>query len=81
MEISQSQATDNTAKPKVTSFFPLRKLKGTQAALKTPAMCLVHLGEESAGKDEEVESEEPNSINGVTENSWCALKGLLKTPR
>ena len=48
MELSQgpqSQATDNTAKSKVTSFFPLQKLKGTQLALKTHAMHLLHLEE------------------------------------
>ena len=30
-------------------------------------MCLVHLEEESAKKDKEVESNNPNSIDGVTE--------------
>ena len=30
MEPSHSQTTDKTGKPKVTSFFPLWKLKGTQ---------------------------------------------------
>ena len=46
MELSQSpqsQATDNTDKPRATSFLPLQKLKGTQPAVKTPAMHLVHL--------------------------------------
>ena len=33
MELSQSQTTDNTAKPRVTSSFPLWKLKGTQLAV------------------------------------------------
>ena len=42
-QILQSQATNNTAKSKVTSFFPLQKLKGTQPALKSPAMCLAYL--------------------------------------
>ena len=60
----QSQAADNTAKPRATSFFPLQKLKGTQPALKTPALCLVHLEEESAKKDEEVENKDPDSLNG-----------------
>ena len=30
-------------------------------------MCLAHLAEESAEKDEEVESEDPSSLDGVTE--------------
>ena len=62
MELPQSpcnQSTDNTAKPRTTSFFPFQKFKGTEPALKTPNMCLVHLDEESAEKDEEVESEDP----------------------
>ena len=38
MEPSQSQTTDNTAKPKVISFFPLQKLKGAQPAVKMPTV-------------------------------------------
>ena len=81
MELSQSpqsQVTINTAKPRVTSFFPLGKLKGTQPALKTPAMCLAHLREESAKKDKEVESKDPNSINGVTEEFMAHLARAVK---
>ena len=51
----------------MTTFFPLQKLKRTQPALKTPAMHLAHLEEESAEKDKEVESEDPNGINRVME--------------
>ena len=81
MELSQSpqsQATDNTAKPRTTSFFPLWKLKGTQPALKTPVMCLVHLGEESAKKDKEMESKGPNSIDGVMEEFMVHLMRAMK---
>ena len=80
-ELSQSplsQATDNTVKLKVTSFFLLQKLKGTQPTLKTPAMCLVHLEKESAKKDEEVESKDPNSINGVMEEFMVHLTRAMK---
>ena len=59
----QSQVTDNTTKSKATSLFPLQKLKVTKLAVKTP---LAHLEEESAEKDKEVESEDPNGIDGVT---------------
>ena len=45
IEPSQSQTANNTAKHKVTSFFPLQKLKGTQPAVKMPAVCLAHLEE------------------------------------
>ena len=41
MELSRSprnQTTNNTAKPRITSFFPLQKLKGTQPAPKTPTV-------------------------------------------
>ena len=65
MEPPHSQTANNTAKPKVTSFFPLQKHKGTQPMVKMPAVCLVHLEEESAKKDEVVDSEDPDGIEGV----------------
>ena len=54
------------------SFFPLQKLKGTQPT-KTPAVRVAHL--EEGGSDEEVgtKSEDPDGINGVTEELSCAL--------
>ena len=73
MELSQSQATDNTAKPRVTSFVPLQKLKETKPAVKTPAMHLTHLQEESAKRDEEVESKDPNGIKRVMEEFMVHL--------
>ena len=45
MEPSHSQTTDKASKPKVMSFFPLQKLKGTQPT-KTPAVRVAHLEEE-----------------------------------
>ena len=78
MELSQSQATNNTAKAKATNFFHLWKLKGTQLAVKTPAMCLAHLEEESAKRDEEVESKDPNGIDGVMEEFMVCLVRALK---
>ena len=74
----QSQATDNTAKPRVTSFFPLWKLKGTQPTVKTPAVHLAHLEEESAEKDKEVESKDPVGIDGVTEEFMVHLVRAVK---
>ena len=41
-------------------------------------MCLAHLEEESAKKDEEVESEDPNSINGITEEFMVHLVRAVK---
>ena len=42
------QTTDSPSKPRTTSFFPLRKLKGSQPFPKKPAICLVQLEEEDA---------------------------------
>ena len=42
MELSQSsriQTADGPSKPRITSFFPLRKLKGNQPLSKKPAVC------------------------------------------
>ena len=81
MELSQSpqnQMTDKTSKPRMTSFFSLKKLKGTQPALKTPATCLVHLEEDSAEKDKEAESEDPDSIDRVTEEFMVHLVWAVK---
>ena len=78
MEPSQSETADNTAKPKVTSFFPLQKLKGAQPAVKMPAVHLAHLEEEIAKKDEEVDSEDHDSIKGVTEEFMVHLARSVK---
>ena len=55
------------AKPRTTSFFPLRKLKGSQPLQKKPAVCLAHLEEEDAGDEEDPESDDPSGIEGMTE--------------
>ena len=73
-----NQAMDNTTKPRTTSFFPLQKLKGNQPVPKTPVVCLAHLEEESAKKDEEVESKDPDSINRVTEEFMVCLARAVK---
>ena len=74
----QSQTIDNTAKPKTTSFFPLQKLKGNQPVSQMAAMHLAHLEEESAKRDEEVEIEDPDSINGVMEEFMVHLAWAMK---
>ena len=81
MKLLQSpwnQDTDNTTKPRTTSFFPLWKLKGNQPVPKMSAMHLVYLEEERTGRDEEVESEDPDSINGVTEEFMVCLVRAMK---
>ena len=42
----RTQTADGPPKPRTTSFFPLRKLKGNQPLLKKPAVHLAHLEEE-----------------------------------
>ena len=81
MERFQSQTAENAAKPKVTSFFPLWKLKGTQPAVKMSAVCLVHLEEESTKKDEGVIVRILMILKVSQRNSWCIWWGLWKTPK
>ena len=64
LEPSCSKTADSTSKPKAMSFFPLRKLKGTQPA-RTPAVKVAHLEEEGTNKEEGAESEDPNGIEGI----------------
>ena len=81
MELFQnpcSQAIDNTTKPKTTSFFPLWKLKGNQPVSKMATMHLVHLEEESAEREEEGETEDPDSIDGVMEEFMVCLAGAVR---
>ena len=77
MEPSHSQTTDNTSKPKVMSFFHLQKLKGNQPT-KTPAVHVVHLEEEDSDKEGGTESEDPNGIEGVTEEFIVHLARAVK---
>ena len=70
IELSQSsrfQTTNGPSKPRTTSFFPLRKLKGNQPLSKKPAICLAQLEEEGADDGNNPESDDPNGLKGVTE--------------
>ena len=55
------------SKPRTTSFFPLRKLKGNQPLSKKPTICLAQLEEEDADNSEDLESDDPGGIEGVME--------------
>ena len=77
MEPSHSQTVNNTTKSKAMSFFPLWKLKGTQPG-KVCTVWLAHLEEESAEKEEGTESENPNGIEGVTEDFIVYLARTVK---
>ena len=73
---SRIQASDDPSKPRTTSFFPLRKLKGNQPFSKKPAIQLAQLEEEDADNDGDPESDDPDRIEGVTEEFmvWLARK-------
>ena len=77
MEPSCSQMADNQPKPKAMSFFLLWKLKGTQP-VKTPAVWVVHLEEDSSDKEESGKSNDPNGMEGMTEEFIVHLAWALK---
>ena len=68
---------DGPSKPRTTSFFPLRKLKGNQPFSKMPAMWLVQL-EEDADNGEDPESDDPDGTEGVTEEFMVQLARMVK---
>ena len=70
---SRIQATDGLSKPRTTSFFPLRKLKGSQTFPKKPAVWLAQLEEEDADDGEDPESDDPDGIEGVMEEFMVQL--------
>ena len=81
MELSwnpQGQVIDNTAKPETTSFFLLQNLKGNQPVSKMVTVHLAHLEEESAKEEKEEEIEDPNGIDGVTEEFMVHLAWAVK---
>ena len=81
MELCQgprTQATDAPSKPRATSFFPMRKLKGIQPISKMPVVHLAHLEEEDAGGDEDQDSDNPSRIEGVTEEFMVYLARAIK---
>ena len=77
-QTSRTQTTDSPSKPRTTSFFPLRKLKGSQPFPKKPTIHLVQLEEEDANDGEELESDNPDGIEGVTEEFMVQLARAVK---
>ena len=75
---SRTQTMDSPSKPRTTSFFPLRKLKGSQPFPKKPAVHLAQLEEEDTNDGEELESDNPNGIKGVTEEFMVQLARAVK---
>ena len=77
MEPSWGHTVDSTCQHKVTSFFPLRRLKETQPT-KTPAVQLAHLEEEAADNEEGAESEDPDGLDGMTEEFMVCITRDVK---
>ena len=81
IKLSQSsriQTADGPSKPRTTSFFPLRKLKGNQPFSKKPTIWLAQLEEEDADNGEDPESDGPDGIEGVTEEFMVQLARAVK---
>ena len=64
---SRTQLANGPSKPRTTSFFPLRKLKGNQPLSKKPVVHLVQVEEEEADDGKDPVSDDPDGIKGVTE--------------
>ena len=80
IKLSQSsriQTADGPSKPRTPSFFPLRKLKGNQLFSKKPTIWLAQL-EEDADNCEDPESDDPDGIEGVTEEFMIWLARVVK---
>ena len=75
---SRIQAADGPSKPRTTSFFPLRKLKGNQPLSKKPTVHLAQLEEEEADDGEDLESDDPGGIKGVMEEFMVQLARVVK---
>ena len=69
---------DGPSKLRATSFFPLRKLKGSQPFTKKPTIHLAQLEEEGANDGKDPESDNPDGIEGVTEEFMVWLAGAVK---
>ena len=69
---------DGPTKTRATSFFPLRKLKGNQPFNKKPAVCLAQLEEEDADEGKDQGSDDPDGIEGVTEEFMVQLARAVK---
>ena len=75
---SRIQTADSPSKPRTSSFFPLRKLKGNQPFLKKPVIWLVKLEEEDTDKVEDQESDDPDGIERMMEDFMVWLARVVK---
>ena len=77
MEPSHNHTTGSPAKPKATSFFPLKKLKGNQPT-KTLAVQLAHLKEGAPDDEEGTDSRNPDGLDGIMEEFMVCLARAMK---
>ena len=63
--------------PKATSIFPLWKLKGSQLTT-TPSTRVAYLEDKSVDKKEGVNGEDPDGIEGMTEEFTICLARAVK---
>ena len=77
METSWSSATASTSKPRAPSFFPLQKFNGSQLA-QTPSVWMAHLEEKSTDEEEGIDNEDPDGIEGMTEDFIVHLARKVK---
>ena len=75
---SRTQTANGPSKPRTTSFFPSRKLKGNQPFSKKPAIHLAQLEEEEADNSEDPESDDPDGIEEVMEEFMVWLVRVVK---
>ena len=73
-----NQTTGSPSRPRATSFFPLRKLKGNQPFSKKPTVWLVQLEEEDADDGEDPENYDPDGFEGVMEEFMVWLARVVK---
>ena len=74
----RAPATDGPSKPRATSFFLLRKLKGSQPFMKKPTIHLTQLEEEGANNGKDPESDDPDGIKAVTKEFMVQLARAVK---
>ena len=78
LQSSRIQAADGPSKPRTTSFFPLRKLKGNQPLSKKPAVHLAQLEKEDADDGEDPDSDDHGGIEGVMKEFMVQLARVVK---
>ena len=75
---SRFKTTDGPSKPRTTSCFPLRKLKGNQPPSKKPTVHMAQLEEEDADDGNDPESDDPNGLKRVMEEFMVQLAREVK---